>query len=183
MSCKLSLKKTILVTLTGIGLLASLHLACKKYYYTEFTDEDLQWLIYSEGQQLKFMNQNGDQRHYTAFNLVRGYLKEGTKYDALYYNYFKWNDDTLNQRGDFRLDKKGGGTNIFFSWPRLSGKAYLHLLPSFSDTIAGTYYSDLRLILTSALTATHNIDSLYYSKTMGPVRFTDSDGNEWIRQY
>ncbi len=182
MTCNLPLKKAILLSLSGIGLLSLVLLACKKYYYTEFTESDLQWLIYNEGQQLKFKNQNGIQRHYTVFNLTRGYLKEGNKYDALYYNYFKWNDDTLNIKGDFRIDKKGGGTNIFFSWPRLSGKAYLHLMPSFSDTIAGTYYSDLMLIITSGLTATHNIDSLYYSKTKGPVRFTDTDGNEWIRQ-
>ncbi len=156
--------------------------SCKKYNYTEFTESDKEWLIYSEGQQLKFKNQAGIIRNYTAFNLRRGYLKEGNNYDALATNQFKWDDDTLNLVTTFQVDKQGGGTNVRFYWPRFTGTAALHTLPQVADSVGDAFYEDLMLLVSSGTTLINNIDSTWYSKSKGPVRFTDTNGNNWIRQ-
>jgi hypothetical protein len=156
--------------------------SCKKYNYTEFTESDKEWMIYSEGQQLKFKNQNGIIRNYQVFNLQRGYFKSGNNYDSYTFNYFKWDGDTLTLNGKFQVDKKGGGTNITFSWPRFTGEASLHLLPQSADSVGGAYYTDLIQIISSSTTAINNIDSAWYSKSKGPVRFTDTNGNNWIRE-
>lgn len=156
--------------------------SCKKYNYTEFTESDKEWMIYSEGQQLKFKNQGGIIRNYTVFNLQRGYFKSGNNYDSYTLNNFKWDADTIVANGMFLLDKKGGGTNISFSWPRFSDKAALNTLPQIADSVGGAYYSDLILLVASGTTLINNIDSAWYSKSKGPVRFTDTNGNKWIRQ-
>jgi hypothetical protein len=155
--------------------------SCKKYNYTEFNESDKEWMIYSEGQQLKFVNQAGIIRNYTVFNLQRGYFRSGNNYDAYTLNNFKWDADTITANGMFLLDKKGGGTNISFSWPRFSGSAALNALPQASDSVGGAYYTDLILLTSTSTTLTNNIDSAWYSKSKGPVRFTDTNGNKWIR--
>lgn len=155
--------------------------SCKKYNYTEFTESDKEWMIYSEGQQLKFKSQAGIIRNYSVFNLQRGYFKSGNNYDSYTLNNFKWDADTITANGMFLLDKKGGGTNISFSWPRFTDKAALNALPMVADSVGGAFYSDLILLVASSVTPTNNIDSAWYSKSKGPVRFTDINGNKWIR--
>lgn len=173
-------KHTVLLSVLIAGTVA--FSSCKKYNYAEFTESDKEWMIYSEGQQLKFKNQSGAVRNYSVFNLQRGYLKEGNNYDSYTSNNFKWDADTLAIYGMFQVDKKGGGTNVSFSWPRFSGKAALNVLPQLADSIGGAYYSDLMLLVASSTSATNNIDSAWYSKSKGPARFTDTNGNNWIRQ-
>lgn len=174
------LQNTVLFSIFIMGTIV--FSSCKKYNYTEFTESDKEWLIYSEGQQLKFKNQSGIIRNYTAYNLRRGYLKEGNNYDASASNQFRWGDDTLNLSGNFIVDKKGGGTNVSFSWPRFSDIALLYALPQFADSVNGVFYTDLMLLVSSGTTLINNIDSAWYSKLKGPVRFTDTNGNKWIRQ-
>ncbi|HKR06539.1 MAG TPA: hypothetical protein VJY62_18030 [Bacteroidia bacterium] len=156
--------------------------ACKKAKYYQLAPEDLAWIIYKEGDQLKFRNPAGNLMTYDAYRKTRSYTVSGSNYyEESGISIKLVNDTVLGSAGLLYIVKKEEGNIISIAWPHFYGKLFLSSAVAFTDTIGGHIYTDLYSATSADITGTNNIKSFYYSKLAGMVQFTTRDTVTWTK--
>jgi len=160
------------VTLTGLP-------GCKKANYNQLSDEDLAWIIYRNGDSIRFVSNAGQLMTFYAYGNTRYYIEDGKNYFEGSSIQFRLDKTTDPDEGNLIVQKVSGGLAASVSWPHYNGAVDLINHPLETDTLFGKVFTDLyvdSVIVTNQLLF---IRKVYYSKTLGMIRFIDRYGYTW----
>jgi hypothetical protein len=153
---------------------------CSKGTYHFLTPEDVAWMVYKQGDKIKFTN-GPSFRTYDVIRLYRGYLENGSEHNEHIRAYISFLTDTSagNSAGNILVEKTAGGTQVTFSFPHFLNEANVTSTAPETDTINGILYNDIYL-LHSPTDAEHKISTIYYSKSAGFVKLLESGSSPWF---
>src|SRR5258705_8586539 len=112
----------ILKLLIILCTLIFLFTACKKSHYYQLAPEDLAWIVYSEGDIIKFRNPAGNIKTFKAYHKTRSYTVSDNNYYEESGISFELVNDTTESRGLLYIVKNESGNLITLTWPRYSNK-------------------------------------------------------------
>jgi hypothetical protein len=175
------MKKSItkFATLVALVLIIS---SCVKRNYYELTTDDYSWVnTYTPGQIIKFTDTAGVEIKYSIYNETRGYAEEGNNfYGVADYN-FRSALDSIVGYGGVYIKRNETGLIAQMYWPRHPIRFELETATPVKDTINGNPLTDVYISEASAsqMTTKENIIKVYYSKSVGFIRYQEYGGRVW----
>jgi len=160
------------VTLTGLP-------GCKKANYNELSDEDLAWIIYRNGDSIRFVSNAGQLMTFYAYGNTRYYVEDGKNYFEGSSIQFQLAKSPDPDDGNLIIQRVAGGLSAGLSWPHYNGTVDLINKPQVTDTLFGTVFTDLYVDSVLVTDQLLFIRKMYYSKSLGMIRFIDRYGYTW----
>jgi hypothetical protein len=152
---------------------------CKKKTYHELTDEDLAWIIYGNKDTVGFVSNAGQRMTFEAYNRMQYYVEEGSGLFERSSVDLRLKNTTLPDIGYLAVERVAGGTAAKLRWPHFNGIVDLVNAPVVTDTLYGVIYTDLCVVQAPSTSQTLFIQTIYYSKSAGMVRFVDRYTYSW----
>ncbi|MEP7168127.1 MAG: hypothetical protein ABI855_02030 [Bacteroidota bacterium] len=153
--------------------------SCKKNNYYQLAPEDLAWMVYSDGDVIKFKNDTGAILTFKTDYNTRTYSITGGDYYEHTGIRISMANDTAGLSGLLYVEKQGDGTLVTLSWPHYYGTLYISSEVTITKTIGAHVYTDLYVGNSADVSGVYSIKSFYYSKTAGMVQFTTRDSFTW----
>lgn len=173
----------VLIKTTNIFLICLISLAlfegCKSKKYNFFIPEDLTWLVYSQGDSIKFSNSSGQTRTYIVSDVKRGYIEEdGVNNEHVGATILLKNDtNDVYTKGFVYLVKKSEGLLVSAGWAYYPATLYPQEITPVNDTVAGMVYNDV--YISRSASTSGDIKEVRFSKTKGFIRFIQNNGKVW----
>src|SRR6185436_12285738 len=114
--------KLLIVSCTVILLFST----CKKASYHELAPEDLAWIVYNDGDLIRFKNDSGIILTYHAYHKARSYSVQGNNYyEESGISIVLQYDTVPNEGGLLYIKKLASGNEITLTWPHFYNKLYI----------------------------------------------------------
>lgn len=171
-----------LLSKTGIliALLAAFLSSCKKDNYNQLTDDEMStWGIYKANQKFNFISTQGELRPYSTGGLYRAYTIEGDVYNEyLNTNVYLVDDTVKTSPGGVFLKKASGGLIVTVGLPHFYKNLPVTGLPQTIMQVNGKNYNDVYTLVASPfdVDSVNYIDTIFYSKSRGFLKYTDIYG-------
>jgi hypothetical protein len=159
--------------------------SCKKTKYNEITDEEeAEWMIFDRYQKFYMASTQGE---IDTFEVVR---KAKAYYNPNYEEFIEAEvrrlDDTLQagvQDGGLYMRKTSKGLSVKVWLPHFGEKIDITKRTSTVANVNGKNYPDVFILPVNQLYLDFDnyIDTIYYSKSFGFLKYVDIYGEEWTK--
>lgn len=167
--------KLLIISCTLIFLFSS----CGKTNYHQLTPEDLAWIVYKEGDVVKFKNDTGGVMAFSMFHKTRSYKTSGKNYFEETGISIKYVIGIYTYSGLLYFKLTETGNIITLSWPLFNGALTLSSSVPITKTIGNSIYTDIYVGNSPDASGVYTIKTFYYSKTAGMVQFITRDSLTW----
>lgn len=166
----------------GMALVALFFSSCTKTKYYQLTqDEEQAWMPYNKSNKIVFANILGDIDTFKVIGRTKGYRDGYNEFiDAPIIKVA----DTIggdNTTGGVYLYKSGSGLSVKVQLPHFHELREITNLPMNIANVNGKNYADVYIMAADPffLDYENNVDTMYYSKTYGFIKYVDINGIEW----
>jgi hypothetical protein len=177
------MKQPLFKIITAACFVAILVFACKKpAYYQLSQDEQDEWSTYGANQSFNFISSQGNLVPYRSGGLYRAYNKLGDSYEEYLYTTINRTDTLIDsEAGGVFIDKKANGIEVKVGLPNFYKNVKINGLSQTIQTVNGKNYPDVYVLVADPLhtDSIHNIDTLFYSKSYGFLKYTDIYGETY----
>lgn len=165
-------------------LIASLVLySCKKVVYYDISpEEEAEWMVYDRYEIINFQNSQGEIRTYKVVEKDKAYHNEYDEYiDASVWLL----NDTLKEGvrvSGLYMKKNSKGLGVWAGLPHFNNTADITKLAPTVVTVQGKNFNDVYILPSDPFSVNFDdyIDTIYYSKKNGFIRYVDIAGEEWV---
>ncbi|MBL7926478.1 MAG: hypothetical protein JNK61_06155 [Bacteroidia bacterium] len=165
------------------GICCILLSACKKAEYYQLSQEEQdEWSTYGANQSFNFISTQGNLIPYKSGGLYRAYHQSGDLYEEYLYTAINRTDTSIESNvGGVFIDKKASGIEVKVGLPNFYKNVKINGLQQTIQSINGKNYPDVYILVADPLQtdSIHNIDSIFYSKAYGFLKYTDIYGETY----
>lgn len=172
------LSKTSVLLAVLVLILSS----CNKNDYNQLTDDEMStWGIYGAYQKLNFISTQGDLVPYKTGGLFRAYTNDGGYNEYLNTEIYLVGDTAPTPTGGLFLKKTSGGLTVSVGLPHFYENLPINNLPQTVQKVNGKNYNDVYILTANQfqVDSIYYIDSIFYSKSYGFLKYTDIYGETY----
>ena len=160
---------------------AVLAVSCKNEYYKLTAEEEAEWMPYKQKDQLIFASSQGDVDTFKVLSLSKAYRDGYNEFLDAPVIKLKDTVDGNETQGGVYLYKTSAGLSVTARLPHYYLFEELTNKPLQFADVNGLSYSDVIVLASNPLYLDNDtyIDTIYYSKSFGFIKYVDINGVEW----
>ena len=153
---------------------------CKNEYYQLSDEEQAEWMPYGKREQIVFSSTQGDVDTFKIAGLYKAYRDGYNEFLDAPITKLRDTVDGETEGGVF-LYKTSSGLSVTARLPHYYTYEELTNKPLQFVTVGGLSYSDVIILTANPFYLDNNtyIDTMYYSKSFGFIKYVDINGEEW----